>query len=314
MRAGDRLKTDRLDAIRLARLFRAGELTPIWVPNETYEGMRDLFRARESDAEDQRHKRQLASALMLRHGRVFLRNRSWTVRYRRWLQSQSFNHPAHQIALQEMRQAEQNATEGHDWPTGHIEALLPDWKGSGSCAGSVIRSGIILDLLCRFFIDTASPEPQGRENTMEIIKRGNGNQRGAQTQGRTHCRIKHPCRCHDRDTGIALQSYIVHHRVDGIETHGHLNQNRNAICNAHGKSARRGQNERELAIGRKNALFAGHDAGAQKWDTTASLIEICKLNEIDLHDYLSDVLTAIVGGHKRTNINELLPWNYPKPV
>ena len=65
VRAGERVKTDRLDAIRLARLLRAGELTPIWVPDETHEAMRDLVRARESAAEDQRHKRQLVSAFIL---------------------------------------------------------------------------------------------------------------------------------------------------------------------------------------------------------------------------------------------------------
>jgi transposase len=127
VRAGERVKTDRLDAIRLARLLRAGELTPIWVPDETHEAMRDLVRARESAAEDQRHKRQLVSAFMLRHGRVYHRTKPWTMRYRRWLQSQSFHHPAHQIALQEMLQAERNATERHDRLIGHIEALVPEW-------------------------------------------------------------------------------------------------------------------------------------------------------------------------------------------
>jgi transposase len=127
VRAGERVKTDRLDAIRLARLLRAGELTPIWVPDETHEAMRDLVRARESAAEDQRHKRQLVSAFMLRHGRIYHRTKPWTMRYRRWLQSQSFTHPAHQIALQEMLQAERNATERHDRLTGHIEALVPEW-------------------------------------------------------------------------------------------------------------------------------------------------------------------------------------------
>lgn len=127
VRAGERIKTDRLDAIRLARLLRAGELTPIWVPDETHEAMRDLVRARESAAEDQRHKRQLVSAFMLRHGRVYHRTKPWTMRYRRWLQSQNFSHPAHQIALQEMLQAERNATERVDRLTGHIEALVPEW-------------------------------------------------------------------------------------------------------------------------------------------------------------------------------------------
>ena len=128
MRAGERVKTDRLDALRLARLFRAGELTPIWVPDETHEAMRDLVRARESAAEDQRHKRQLVSAFLLRQGRVYHRTKPWTMRYRRWLQSQSFDHPAHQIALQEMLQAERNARERLDRLTAHIEALVPEWS------------------------------------------------------------------------------------------------------------------------------------------------------------------------------------------
>lgn len=127
VRAGERVKTDRLDTMRLARLLRAGELTPVWVPDETHEAMRDLVRARESAAEDQRHKRQLVSAFVLRHGRTYQRTKPWTIRYRRWLQSLSFDHPAHQIALQEMLQAERNATERLDRLTGHIEALVPEW-------------------------------------------------------------------------------------------------------------------------------------------------------------------------------------------
>jgi hypothetical protein len=71
---------------------------------------------------------------------------------------------------------------------------------------------------------------------------------------------------------------------------------------------------RPIALNRKNALFAGHDAGAQNWAVIASLIETCKLNGIEPHGYLSAVLTSIAGGHKQTNIKELLPWNYAKPV
>lgn len=71
---------------------------------------------------------------------------------------------------------------------------------------------------------------------------------------------------------------------------------------------------RPIALNRKNALFAGHDAGAQNWAVIASLIETCKLNAIEPHGYLSGVLTAIAGGHKQADINELLPWNYAKPV
>jgi hypothetical protein len=71
---------------------------------------------------------------------------------------------------------------------------------------------------------------------------------------------------------------------------------------------------RPIALNRKNALFAGHDAGAQNWAIIASLIETCKLYGIEPNGYLSGVLTAIAGGHKQTDINELLPWNYAKNV
>lgn len=71
---------------------------------------------------------------------------------------------------------------------------------------------------------------------------------------------------------------------------------------------------RPIALNRKNALFAGHEAGAKNWAVIASLIETCKLNGIEPHGYLSGVLTAIAEGHKQTHINELLPWNYAEAV
>jgi len=67
---------------------------------------------------------------------------------------------------------------------------------------------------------------------------------------------------------------------------------------------------RPIAINRKNALFAGHDAGAENWATIASLVETCKLNDVDPQAYLTDVLIRIVNGHKQSRIDELLPWNY----
>jgi hypothetical protein len=67
---------------------------------------------------------------------------------------------------------------------------------------------------------------------------------------------------------------------------------------------------RPIALQRKNALFAGHDAGAQNWAMLASLIETCKLNTIEPHSYLTGILTAIVNGHKQKHIDLLLPWNF----
>src|SRR5216683_387157 len=76
--------------------------------------------------------------------------------------------------------------------------------------------------------------------------------------------------------------------------------------------ARHGQNDREIALNRKNALFAGSDGGAEHWATIASLIETCKLNDVDPLAYLTDVLTRIVNGHPNRDIDQLLPWAYRK--
>lgn len=69
---------------------------------------------------------------------------------------------------------------------------------------------------------------------------------------------------------------------------------------------------RPIALNRKNALFAGHDAGAENWAVIASLIETCKMNGVDPHAWLSATLTAIVQGHKQSQIDNLLPWNWAR--
>jgi transposase len=67
---------------------------------------------------------------------------------------------------------------------------------------------------------------------------------------------------------------------------------------------------RPLALNRKNALFAGSDGGAEHWAVLATLIETAKLNAIDPEAYLTDVITRIVQGHRQSQIDALMPWNY----
>jgi hypothetical protein len=67
---------------------------------------------------------------------------------------------------------------------------------------------------------------------------------------------------------------------------------------------------RPIALNRKNALFAGSDGGAEHWAVVASLIETCKLNNVEPLGYLTDVLTRIVNGHPNSQIDDLLPWAY----
>jgi transposase len=84
-RSGERVKTNRRDAVTLARLHRAGELTRVWVPNAVHEAVRDLVRAREAASEDLRCKRQQLLSFLLRHGRIYAGGGHWTLAHRRWL-------------------------------------------------------------------------------------------------------------------------------------------------------------------------------------------------------------------------------------
>jgi transposase len=77
-RSGDRVKTNRRDAMTLARLFRAGELTGVWVPDSIHEAVRDLVRGRLAAADDLRRKRQQVLSFLLRHSRIFTGGDHWT--------------------------------------------------------------------------------------------------------------------------------------------------------------------------------------------------------------------------------------------
>ena len=71
---------------------------------------------------------------------------------------------------------------------------------------------------------------------------------------------------------------------------------------------------RPIALNRKNAPFAGHDAGNKNWSAIVSLIETCKLNAVDPHEWLTATLTAIAGGHMQSTITDLMPWNFTAKV
>lgn len=101
-KAGDRVKTDRRDALNLARLGRAGELTAVWVPDDEQEAMRDLMRCREDAKASQRQTRQQLSSFLLRHQRLYDRGKApWTQTHFRWLETLKFESAIHQIVFQE---------------------------------------------------------------------------------------------------------------------------------------------------------------------------------------------------------------------
>jgi transposase len=108
-KAGERLKTDRRDALMLARLHRAGELTPVWVPDQEQEAMRDLTRAREDMKAIELKARQRLGAFLLRHGKVYRGKSRWTKAHWRWLEEVKFASPVQQIVLQEYIEAVREA-------------------------------------------------------------------------------------------------------------------------------------------------------------------------------------------------------------
>lgn len=125
---GDRIKTNRRDAMALAKLHRAGELTPVWVPDDSHEAVRDLVRARAAAVETVRVHKQQVSAFMLKHGRRFPRKKTWGARYIRWLQEQPFDYPVHQIVLQEAVEAVRIAVERVERLEKAIEEFVPRWS------------------------------------------------------------------------------------------------------------------------------------------------------------------------------------------
>ena len=99
-RPGQRVKTDRRDACKLVSLFRAGELTPIHVPDEAEEAVRDLVRCRDDIRRDVLRWRHRLLRVLARHGRVYHAGRNWSHRHWRWIREQRFDLPALQRAFE----------------------------------------------------------------------------------------------------------------------------------------------------------------------------------------------------------------------
>jgi transposase len=127
-RPGERVKTNRRDALSLARLHRAGELTPVWVPEPGHEAMRELVRAREAAMEELRRTRQHLQSFLLRHGRVFTGRGAWTKAHTRWLCELRFEHPAQHLVLAEYRQAILDAEARLERLTEQVTDLVPSWS------------------------------------------------------------------------------------------------------------------------------------------------------------------------------------------
>jgi transposase len=127
-KASDRVKTDRRDADQLARLYRAGELTAIHVPDQEDEAIRDLVRARTCGMTDQRQARNRLKGFLLRLGFRYTGKSSWNDAHKRYLSSLVMPQGPQQIAFQEYIHAINDATDRLERLAKAVEDALPGWK------------------------------------------------------------------------------------------------------------------------------------------------------------------------------------------
>lgn len=99
-KAGDRVKTDRRDAMKLARYLRSGDLTPVWVPDRAHEGLRDLVRARQAAKKDEKRARHRLAKFLLRQGkRPPQAVRAWSAKWWQWVEALKFEQHTQQVVL-----------------------------------------------------------------------------------------------------------------------------------------------------------------------------------------------------------------------
>jgi len=127
-RPGERIKTDRRDALSLAGFARAGELTAVMIPDTRDEAMRDLARAREDTVRARLKARQQLKAMLLRHGERYTGKSSWTAAHERYLAGIRFAHPAQNITFAEYRNAVRDAHERVERLTQALREQAADWR------------------------------------------------------------------------------------------------------------------------------------------------------------------------------------------
>jgi len=102
VRAGDRVKTDRRDAKKLVRLYRAGELSFVQPPSPMQEGLRDMMRCRDDLRCARTAARHRVAKALMRHGHIYRQGKAWTLRHRAWIESQRLGDPLAHTALEHM--------------------------------------------------------------------------------------------------------------------------------------------------------------------------------------------------------------------
>jgi transposase len=128
MKAGDRVKTDHRDAVKLARFLRSGDLTEVHVPDAATEAMRDLERARDAAKRAERAARHQLGKFLLRNGRRWPGKTAWTIRHLDWIRAQHFEHEAQERVLEDYLKAVEDNGARVDRLTKSIVELVESWS------------------------------------------------------------------------------------------------------------------------------------------------------------------------------------------
>lgn len=128
IKSGDRVKTDRRDAINLARLHRSGDLTEVSVPDEEDEAIRDLTRAREDAKICAKKAKQRLSSFLLRNNRIYTGKTKWNKTHLAWLSEVSMPHSAQQVTLQEYIDTLKESLQRIDRLTNQIKNEVEHWR------------------------------------------------------------------------------------------------------------------------------------------------------------------------------------------
>lgn len=181
----DRVKTNRRDALSLARLLRAGELTAVWVPDTQHEAIRNLVRARTAAVKDVTTKKRQVTSFLLKHHRTYSR-KAWGARYRQWLHNQTFEHPADHIVFHESLDAIRVAENRRDRLDRAIEEFVPTWAYAPTVYALQALRGVDLVTAVNFVVEigdiTRFENPRrlmgylglvpGERSTGESVRRG----------------------------------------------------------------------------------------------------------------------------------------------
>lgn len=125
--AGERVKTDRRDAVKLARFLRAGELTAVHIPEPSDEAIRDVGRARTDAVDDLQRARYRLGAFLLRNGHSWAGRTRWSAEHMTYLRGLCLETPAHKLVLEEYLQAIDDAQARVARFEEHLETLLAEW-------------------------------------------------------------------------------------------------------------------------------------------------------------------------------------------